>query len=207
MTLTRWNQLIEAVHLLPSQHTQDTFVALTNAYSEPHRYYHNVSHIQDCLDKLDCLRGNAIEPALIEIALWFHDAIYEPLKSANEIKSAAWACQFLKQAGASAQTIEKVNALILVTQHNAPAATPDEALLVDIDLSILGADEARYDQFEKNIRKEYRWVPWFLYRAKRSAILQSFLEREIIYSNAECRENYETPARINLARAIVALKS
>ena len=86
--------------------------------------------------------------------------------------------------------------------HEAPADGADAQLLVDIDLSILGADEATYRQFEQDVRREYKWVPGPLFRRTRRKILQSFLDRQSIYSTAAFRDRLEEPARRNLFAAV-----
>lgn len=82
----------------------------------------------------------------------------------------------------------------------------DETLVVDIDLSILGRDAPRYDEFEQRVRKEYRWVPLVLYRRKRIEILESFLKRPRIYGTDHFHARYEEQARRNLQRAIQTLR-
>ncbi len=203
MNSTRWAELMQGLALSPNP---ETFEQLHAAYAEKHRHYHTTAHIEDCLQKLDIVKSQAVAPENIALALWFHDAIYQPLKSDNELQSAVWATQFLKNAGASPSRIQAIHDLIMVTRHQVPANTPDEALLVDIDLSILGADADTYQEFETNVRKEYRWVPWFLYRAKRAEILQSFLNRRHIYTNEWFCRRYEASARTNLAQAITTLR-
>jgi predicted metal-dependent HD superfamily phosphohydrolase len=103
-------------------------------------------------------------------------------------------------------TIENVKRLILATQHNGATTEYDAAILVDCDLSILGAPEAEYKIFEQNIRREYRWVPYFLYRKKRVEILQSFLDRAQIFSSPLFVAQFEALARVNLQNAIAQLK-
>jgi predicted metal-dependent HD superfamily phosphohydrolase len=93
----------------------------------------------------------------------------------------------------------------MATVHAAEPRDPDSRLVVDIDLSIFGRDETIYDAFERNVRKEYQWVPWFVYRRKRIEVLGAFLERPRIYFTESLRERYESSARINLARAIATL--
>jgi predicted metal-dependent HD superfamily phosphohydrolase len=93
----------------------------------------------------------------------------------------------------------------LATAHVADALTGDAALVVDIDLSILGRPQQVYDQFEKNVRREYWWVPRRRYVAARREILQSFLARSAIYHWPQFQELYEATARVNLERAIDAL--
>lgn len=202
MNLPRWHALMARLNLPLGEHT---CCALIASYAEPQRQYHTARHIEDCLAKLDESRHLAEDAGEVELALWFHDAVYNPLKVGNELASAEWATRFLREAGAEPGRIERVHALIMATQHSVLATTDDVKLLVDIDLSILGADEAGYAEFERNVRREYRWVPYFLYRKKRREILQSFLGRSQIYSLTLFRERFELRARDNLRRAIASL--
>jgi predicted metal-dependent HD superfamily phosphohydrolase len=98
-----------------------------------------------------------------------------------------------------------VEALVLATRHRAPAQGADAQLLVDIDLAILGSPPARFEAFERDVRKEYGWVPGFRYRRKRAAVLRSFLARVPLYHTAPARELLEAQARINLAGAVARL--
>jgi predicted metal-dependent HD superfamily phosphohydrolase len=184
----------------------ETFDALVSAYSEKHRHYHTAEHIDHCLHELDRALGAAHEPAEVELALWFHDAIYDPYSSDNEERSADWACSLLTRNGANAARVASVRAHVLATRHAVPATTPDSQLVVDVDLSILGAVETTYAAFEKNVRKEYRWVPAILFRRKRAEILASFLARPQIYGTEIFHELYERRARQNLAEAIGDLR-
>lgn len=203
MKIERWNGLMRSLGLPASE---ATFRALDTAYREPHRQYHTTQHIDDCLAQFDLLRTQADHPDTIELALWFHDAVYLPYKSGNEEKSAEWASRFLEAAGADAATIVRVRDLILATRHEVVATDRDTAILIDVDLSVLGADRDRYDAFEKNVRREYRWVPRPLYRRERRKILESFLQRERIFMTDDFCRRYESTARENIARAIHALK-
>jgi len=202
MDAARWDALMRSLDLPLDVATHAALVA---AYREPHRHYHTARHIDDCLEKFDTLRDQAAQPDAVELALWFHDAIYDPYKSGNEERSADWAVAFLGGAGASPALAARVRELILATRHEAVAADRDTAILIDVDLSILGADEERYDRFEREVRKEYRWVPRPLFRRERRRILTSFLARERIYATDAFHRRYEEPARANLARAIRAL--
>ncbi len=175
------------------------------AYREPHRFYHAVAHIDACLDQFDRSHSLARSPAEVEMALWLHDVVYVPRASDNEVRSARWAVDFLRSAGVTEARTSLVETHIMATVHAAEPLDPDSRLVVDIDLSILGRDETIYDAFERNVRQEYRWVPWFLYRRKRIEVLRAFLERPRIYFTESFRERYESAARANLARAIAML--
>ena len=151
---------------------------------------------------MDSVRAQLPEAAAITIALWFHDAIYELQRHDNEERSAAWAAQALRDAGASEARAEQVRRLVLATRHQATPQAEDEAWLVDIDLAILGAAPARFAEYEAQIRAEYGFVPEARFRAKRAEILRGFLARPHIFSTAHFRARLEQPARANLERAL-----
>ena len=184
-----------------------TFEALIAAYSEAHRHYHGAHHIAACLALLDEVRDLAERPAEVELALWFHDAVYKTRAFDNEARSADWAERFLAEAGAAPAAAARVRAHILATRHAAEPAAGDTALTVDIDLSILGRPPADFDAFDRAIREEYAWVPGFLYRRKRAEVLQGFLDRPAIYVTPALFQRFEAPARENLQRALGRLAS
>lgn len=175
---------------------------LLAAYDEPSRYYHTRQHLQECLTLFERHRGLANAPHEVEIALWFHDAIYAVKAHDNEALSADWAVTCLRQAGVNAAVAARVHGLIMATCHTASPQGRDAGLLVDIDLSILAAPPARFDEYEAQIRREYAWLPAAVFEQKRGAILTAFLARDKIYSTAELRTIYEARARDNLATAL-----
>lgn len=174
-------------------------------YAEPHRGYHTQQHLDECLALFGEFSHLADRPAEVEIALWFHDAIYDVHRHDNEALSADWARSALLQAGAAADVAERVAALVLATRHSVAPAMPDEQLLVDIDLAILGAAPARFAEYEVQIRREYAHVPAALFSEKRGAILAGFLARPVLYGTPALRERFEARARANLQAALSAL--
>ena len=174
-------------------------------YAEPHRAYHTQQHLAECLALFAEVRHLAERPAEIEVALWFHDAIYDVHRHDNEALSAAWARTALLDAGAAADVAERVADLVLATRHSVAPATPDEQLLVDVDLAILGAAPARFAEYEVQIRVEYAHVPLAVFHEKRGAILAGFLARPVLYGMPALRERFEAPARANLQAAVDAL--
>ena len=147
----------------------------------------------------------AEQPNQIEMALWFHDAIYDPKAKDNEQRSAELCRRTAKEAGLPEAFVRKVYDLVLATQHHGAPEGGDARLLVDIDLSILGRPREAFDEYETNIRKEYHFVPQDRYRSARSAVLRSFLSRPSIYSTDFFRQKYESRARANLERSLVYL--
>jgi predicted metal-dependent HD superfamily phosphohydrolase len=186
---------------------REAFAALAAAYAEKHRHYHSGKHIEHCLRELDTALSIAHDAAEVELALWYHDAVYDPYSSNNEERSADWACALLSRHHVNAARVGRVRELILATRHAAPASTPDAQLVVDVDLSILGAEAADYAVFEADVRKEYRWVPAIVFRRKRAEILESFLQRPRIYSTEPFHARYEVRARDNLTAAIGSLRA
>lgn len=183
----------------------DTFEKLRAAYAERHRHYHTAEHVAHCLAELDAVRGLAHEPDEVELALWFHDAVYATRSKDNELRSAEWAARFLTDNAVDAGRVRRVHDLIMATTHGAAPSDSDAQLLTDIDLSILGADPETFGRFEKNVRREYWWVPRPLFRQKRAAILQSFLSRSSIYATAHFQQRLESAARRNLGEAVTTL--
>jgi predicted metal-dependent HD superfamily phosphohydrolase len=199
MSPARWRQLMSQWRAPQSEHVYSRLLA---AYSEPHRHYHTGQHIDDCLAQLDAAPAISRAPEEVELALWFHDAIYSPMSSRNELRSAEWAQSFLRSFEASDDRCDRIFRFIVATKHEAEFAPGDGAVVVDIDLSILGRKPEEYDQYEKAIRQEYVWVPWLVYRRRRIEILESFLDRQEIYRTEHFRSRYEQQARDNLERAI-----
>ena len=203
MTPDRWHRLMRQ---LDTPDSDDVYSELVAAYAEKHRHYHTNEHIEDCLQQFDTSANLAQQPAEVELALWFHDAVYNPMSQDNERRSADWSRQFLAAAGADPNRCDRVYDHIMATRHEPGELEGDAALVVDVDLSILGRDQATYDAFENNVRREYRWVPSALFRKKRAEILQSFLDRDAIYTTAAFHERYEDAARRNIEAAIGALQ-
>ena len=198
---TRWRATLAAL----GAHDDGTLAALLDAYAEPQRAYHTLAHLDDCLAQLDRFAHLAERRAEVELALWFHDAVYDVRSSTNEADSAAWARRFLEGHGVAEDVVARVEGHVLATGHADAPPGGDAALVVDVDLSILGRDEETYDRFEAQVREEYAWVPGPLFRAKRREILAGFLARPRLYVHDEVAAAYDAPARANLARAIEAL--
>ena len=199
----RWQRACDAVGIANAGREHER---LLRAWSSMGRHYHTVRHLEVCLLELDDASTLARSSAEVELALWFHDAIYRTHRNDNEARSADWAARFLTEHGAAADVVANVHAFVMATAHAAVELTGDAALVVDIDLSILGKPPAIYDEFERNVRKEYWWVSRSRFANARSGILRSFLDRPSIYHWPHFRERYEASARDNLARAIRALQ-
>ena len=174
-------------------------------YSEPHRAYHNVQHLEECFEKLNELEDHAQHLGEVELALWFHDAVYDVKRSDNEAKSADWARSVALEAGVAPPAAQRIHSLVLVTAHEAIPSDVDQRIVVDVDLSILAAPSERFEEYERQIRAEYAWVPEDVFRARRREILAQFLARPRIFSTKTFLARHEPRARENLARSLAAL--
>lgn len=195
----RWLLTWGELGLSPSD---EEWTALEARMTEKHRAYHNLQHLRECLGWLHRVRSHVQAPAEVELAIWYHDAVYESMRGDNEEKSADLAVQALQAAGAAAEVLGRIRRHILATKQHLPGAEGDTAWMIDIDLAILGADEARFAEYEQQVRREYRWVPGFVFRRKRKEFLRSLLARPAIYQTAFFHERLEARARGNLARAV-----
>ncbi len=177
--------------------------ALLQAYSEPQRHYHSLQHLQECLAHFDTALTLAQHPGEVELALWFHDAVYDPRQHDNEQRSADWAVAALQQASAPAEVQARMRRLVLATRHDTLPTEPDHCLVVDIDLTILGAPPERFAEYDRQVRAEYAWVPAPLYASKRREVLQGFLARTPIFQTEHFRQLLEAQARMNLEKMLM----
>ena len=201
----RWAALWQR---LGAQESADAVYSdLVARYSEPHRAYHTLEHIGHCLDELEQVRHLSINPNAVELALWYHDAIYDTKTKDSEERSTALAVEMVRNTSLSDNLGQLIANLITATKHTVLTTDSDVQLLVDIDLSILGQPENKFDEYERQVRKEYEWVPEDQFVAGRSAILKSFLDRPNIYSTQFFRNKYEAQARANIAKSLARLRA
>ena len=193
---------VEAWRGLGAEAPEGLLDELLARYGEAHRAYHTLQHLGECLGQLASERGHAQRPAEIALALWFHDAIYDMHRHDNEQRSADWARRALLAAGVDSAAAGRIHALVMATRHDAQPEGVDAQLLVDIDLSILGAAPARFAEYERQIRIEYRHVAPEVFEPRRRELLGRFLARDPLYQTASMRMRLEAAARDNLRRAI-----
>ena len=167
------------------------------------RHYHTLGHLDACLREFDAARELALRPAEVELALWFHDVVYRSWRRDNEQQSAAMADELLR--AAPIEAVRRIRQMILDTRHHDEDLTGDSALVVDVDLAILGRPPETYEPFARAIRREYWWVPRARYRAARTALLRGFLARSSIYHHDAFYRRYEAQARLNIAAELARL--
>jgi predicted metal-dependent HD superfamily phosphohydrolase len=178
---------------------------LVACWSEKHRHYHTLQHLRECFEQFDAARADAARPAEIAIAIWFHDAFYDPTRDDNEERSAEWARDAAVDAGIAQATAQRLYDLVLATKHETMPDDADTKLLVDIDLSILGSLPDRFDESDGQVRREYAHVPEPEWKVGRKRVLRGFLDRPRLYGTERFYAALETRARENLGRALARL--
>lgn len=167
--------------------------------------YHGLQHLRECLEMLDVAveTGDVQKPDLIEMALWFHDVVYDPQRGDNEQRSAEMAVEAI----GDSEVGREIGRLVLLTCGHEPGNGLDDGWMLDIDLSVFGRPWERVREFEAQIRAEYAWVEDDIYRPKRIEILEDFLGRPSIYCTSYFWERFEEPARRNLMRLIQEIRT
>jgi predicted metal-dependent HD superfamily phosphohydrolase len=177
-------------------------------YRERHRRYHTVTHLAEVLAALD--RGAAAMVVEVELAAWWHDAVYDPRAAAgaNEAASARLADDVLSRLGATAAMRREVDRLIgLTVTHAVAAGDPAGAALVDADLWILAAPTGRYRRYAAQVRSEYGWLDDETWSVGRSVVLDRFLARPRLFVNDDVQAELGERARHNLAWELATLRA
>lgn len=202
----RWDILF-ATFAVPSQLAGTLFEAVASRYAEPHRHYHTLDHIAAMFATLNSLDVQAAALPALELAVWYHDVVYDPRAADNEEQSAAFAGAQLRSTGIADRLSEEITRLILLTKsHRNESADRVGQLLLDSDLAVLGAATYVYDRYAAAIRQEYAWMPEDQYRAGRAQVLQRFLHRPRIYCTDQMFRLFEAPSRANLLRECASLQ-
>lgn len=175
------------------------------SYTQPARHYHNLDHLHNCLRELDEVRELAQDADAIEIALWYHDIVYDIAAPDNEARSAQLVFEICMAAGLPGSFAGVVSRLIIATDHRGEVKTKQEQLIRDIDLSILGKPSDEYHNYETSIRKEYSMVPDDEFKTGRMNFLRQLLDQRAIYLTDFFSGKYELTARANIKHALVML--
>lgn len=202
----RWHGWIQPLVSCDKQQRTRCFDKLVCAYQSPPRAYHNIEHIADCLHLYDQVSTTPIHA--VELAIWYHDSIYEPLSATNEQDSAEYMQTEALSLGIDNQIIQDATRLILITANHQRASKPDEQLLADIDCAILAAQPHRYIEYTRAIRSEYSMVQEFQYRKGRTTFLEGQLLRPAMFHTEWAKQSrFEELARINIAQELSELQS
>lgn len=178
---------------------------LVQCWSEGHRHYHTLQHLRECFELLTGADISEKDAAAVAVALWFHDAFYDPRRDDNELRSADWAREEALSAGMPKEVAQRVHDMIMATVKHEHQSDPVMQLMVDIDLSILGSPDARFDESDEQVRREFAHVNEADWRLGRRKVLEGFLNRERLFGSDEYHSRYEEQARKNLRRSLERL--
>lgn len=201
-------QLEETFQQLTAQYTNDSALThmlwqeIVTAYSNKKRHYHNLSHLQNLLEELEPQKHLIHNWNLMLFSVYYHDIVYNTLKTDNEERSAVLAVKRVKQLGLNQAEITQCEEQIIATKSHTISTNSDTNLFTDADLAILGKDATTYMNYSHQIRQEYKVYPDFMYNPRRKKVLHHFLQMESIYKTPQFRQQYEEQARRNLQQEL-----
>jgi predicted metal-dependent HD superfamily phosphohydrolase len=178
---------------------------IENNYSSNKRHYHTLQHLDNLLTQLTEVKGEIQNWTVILFTLYYHDAVYNALKSNNEEKSAELAEKRMKQLSVPNDAIERCKKQILATKSHLKSTDIDTNYFTDADLLVLGQSWETYSMYYKNVRKEYSIYPDFVYNPGRKKVLTHFLSMDRIFKTDFFYNNFEIQAKHNLQKEIDVL--
>lgn len=202
--------LLQAWHTLLTRHSasprvDDVGAALLGRWAEPHRSYHDLSHLRGILSGVDALAGFADDPDAVRLAAWYHDAVYAGQHD-DEENSALLAEDELAALGLPPALVAEVGRLVRLTITHDPAADDRNGqVLSDADLAVLGLPAAEYRANTAKVRSEYSHVSDTDFRMGRSRVIDALLAAPALFRTAEGRRLWEDTARTNLKAELASL--
>jgi len=182
-------------------------VDLLASWAQPARQYHNLTHLQHVLDRVNEVADHAEDPRAVRLAAWYHDAAYEGAPD-DEERSAQRAQTELIAVGLDPALVAEVARLVRLTTHHNPAAGDRNGeALCDADLAILAAPATDYAAYTRAVRAEYAHVDDDAFRAGRAAVLQSLLDLPTLFRTPLGCTTWEPLARANLSAELEILEA
>ncbi len=185
---------------------ETVYARLIELYGEPHRHYHTLNHIRHCLREFDRAAALVDDADAVEMALWFHDAIYRPGDKDNERRSADLFRQW-SDGRADPAFQQRVDDLVMATTHREPPSWRDAGFVVDIDLSSFGLPWEACERDGRLIRAEFAEVADDQYYPGHLRFLRALQGRPTFFCTESFQQRYERVARENLARIIADLRA
>ena len=174
-------------------------------YCHKKRHYHTLLHLDNLLQQLLEIKTTIKDWDTVLFSLYYHDIIYNPLKTTNEEKSAEFAANRLQSILAPAHVIKSCVYQVLATKKHNACDDDDTNYFTDADLSILGQDWNIYSNYYRQVRKEYSLYPDIIYIPGRKKVLQHFLQMEQIFKTGHFFRKFELQARENILQELEAL--
>jgi len=178
---------------------------IEKSYSHKKRHYHTLQHLTNMLWQLDEVKDRIQDWDTVLFALFYHDIIYNSLRSDNEEKSAAAAEKSMTSIALPANMIGACKKMIMATAGHARSEDADTNYFTDADLAVLGADWETYTAYYQDIRKEYSIYPDLVYKPGRKKVLTHFLAMESIYKTGYFFSKFEAKAKQNMKKELELL--
>lgn len=178
---------------------------LVERWSQPHRHYHGPGHLLAVLEALDRLCAPSSPSAVLQLAAWFHDAVYDGVPGRDEEDSAALAEQALGGILTDHDASEVARLVRLTAEHRTGVADVDGSLLIDADLSILGASPEQYRRYVTQVRRDYAHVDDHAWRTGRARVLERLLALDPLYRTERGRALWQAAALANMRNELAEL--
>jgi predicted metal-dependent HD superfamily phosphohydrolase len=180
---------------------------LERRYSEPHRHYHTVAHVESVLGDArrlaGCLALDETDEAILVLAVCAHDVVYGGIPGEDERASAEWASSRLEDCRIAPEAVDRVRQAVLATAaHTAPGPDAVVACLLDADLAILAAPEADYEAYRSGVRREYGRYDDQTWAVGRIRVLRHLAGRARLYVTDPGTELWDKAARTNIGREL-----
>jgi len=188
----------------PTSRTE--WAAVVDAWSQPHRRYHDLAHLAAVLGIVGALPGPT-DPDAVRLAAWYHDVAYEPDRDDNEQVSAERARAGLRGLVPD-ERLDEVERLVLLTATHDPADDDvNGAVLCDADLAVLAGPPDAYAAYASAIREEYGHLTDDEFTAGRIAVLEHLLALPTLYRTPEAAGQWAERARANLTAELSLLRA
>ncbi len=202
----RWRSHVNMLGNFSAPLVGSLFENLCRSHAEPHRHYHTLDHLVWLFDCLERHADEVGDPARLAFAVWYHDIVYDPRRRDNEAKSAERAMKELDSLGAKPDLRSHVIQLILATRDHAKGGRDyDDDIFLDADLAILGAPEADYANYARQVRQEYAHLDDAAWASGRANFLKNVASRDRIFRTGIFEGEYAGQARENIARELAGL--
>ena len=185
------------------------FINLTRHYRDKSRGHHSLKHVEECIDWVrGDLKKEISRPVMMELAFYWHDAVYVATRHSNETESAALAIVDLSKTEIQIFEMAEVMTFILTYEGGLKPTTNDAKYFRDIDYWIIGSPRERYLSYMKGIEKEY--LPFYSpeeYCSGRLKFLGTLRNQDRLFLTDYFEDNFRQAAIENIDFEISSLNA
>jgi predicted metal-dependent HD superfamily phosphohydrolase len=178
--------------------SQEYWNEIYSAYSSEGRYYHGLEHLRSIFRLTEEEVLSTTDRQALNLAVFYHDIVYDFERKDNERKSADLAIDRLSRAGVDQILIERVEELIMATYGHEYSDDALRNLMIEADVSVIGTDHDTYAKYAENCRREYSMFSDEEYNPVRKQALSHFLNTGSLFVSPKFKERFEANAKRNL---------